>query len=470
MLKCDPNERTKYPVTLAGLPAEIEASLDGFTWGATYAGVVSSGTIVRIRPKLAFRNTTLPFDFDAVFGSFETIPDTTGPILSGALTAAGAELQVTLGGTLAAQDISAIAKWQVSVDGGAYTDIPNSASMTMPSTVLAATAGAHSYTVRAVDTLGNPSSESNAAAATVNAPADTTAPSLLGSLTLTPGNGQVGLDWQDATDAVGVTGYNVEYKRTADSSWTAFLPDPTSSSATPAGLTNGTPYDFRVQAYDAAGNTSAYLTGSATPTNMQTVTLTPIADGLIGNVAGGVNYGATATTWIGDAGGTAAMYRTLDKYDLSSLAGKTIASAKLQLFNHTAVHEGDAYPLSWTLNAHRVLRNWAESLYTSDVYTTGAPWSAPGCGGVGSDRAEAVSASGGNLGLAATNGFVDLTGTQLLTDIQNMINGLVANYGWIIISPTIESTPSVTDTAASGFYMKEHTEADKRPRLVVTCY
>ena len=92
---------------------------------------------------------------------------------------------------------------------------------------------------------------------------DDNAPVLSGTLTAIPGDTQVELDWSDATDDVGVTGYNVEYGSTVSYGYS--IPDVTVSSATLSGLVNGTVYYFRVRGYDAAGNASDWLSTSAIP-------------------------------------------------------------------------------------------------------------------------------------------------------------------------------------------------------------
>lgn len=84
--------------------------------------------------------------------------------ISGSLSAVAGANQVTLSGP-SAQPAGIVAKWQYNVDGGSYTDIPNSANNTMPSyVVLNQTAQQHIYGVRAVDAAGNASSAVTATA------------------------------------------------------------------------------------------------------------------------------------------------------------------------------------------------------------------------------------------------------------------------------------------------------------------
>lgn len=94
---------------------------------------------------------------------------------------------------------------------------------------------------------------------------DTTAPVLSGTLVVTDnGNGTVTLDWPDATDDVGVTGYDVEYG-TTDGYGSSVSPDPIASTCQITGLALGTLHYFRVRAYDAAANASDWITATATP-------------------------------------------------------------------------------------------------------------------------------------------------------------------------------------------------------------
>jgi phosphatidylinositol-3-phosphatase len=97
---------------------------------------------------------------------------------------------------------------------------------------------------------------------------DITPPSAPGGLTATAGDARVALNWNAASDNVGVTGYRV-YRRNSDGTWPAA---PTASTPaatrtfTDTGLTNGTAYMYRVTAIDAAGNQSVpSATASATP-------------------------------------------------------------------------------------------------------------------------------------------------------------------------------------------------------------
>ena len=91
--------------------------------------------------------------------------------------------------------------------------------------------------------------------------ADTTPPSVPGGLTATAVSGtQINLNWSAATDNVGVTGYYVYLNNVA-------LSTTTGTSFQHTGLTPGVTYNYRVSAYDAVPNHSAW---TATPVSATT--------------------------------------------------------------------------------------------------------------------------------------------------------------------------------------------------------
>jgi hypothetical protein len=103
-------------------------------------------------------------------------------------------------------------------------------------------------------------------------PADTTPPSAPSSLVATTAADRVGLSWTAATDDVGVAGYRLFrdgslVKATTDTSWT--------DTAVTAGVT----YSYRVEAYDAAGNSASSALVSATvPSPPPPVVQPPVTD------------------------------------------------------------------------------------------------------------------------------------------------------------------------------------------------
>jgi len=111
---------------------------------------------------------------------------------------------------------------------------------------------AYSMKVRARDAAGNWSPLSTALSVTTTAPAGDTSPptvptGLASSAITTTG---FTLTWTASTDAVGVTGYEVQRDGVP-------VATPTGTSATLTGLSASTTYSMKVRARDAAGNWSA---------------------------------------------------------------------------------------------------------------------------------------------------------------------------------------------------------------------
>jgi chitodextrinase len=131
----------------------------------------------------------------------------------------------------------------------------------------------YSYRVQAFDGSNNLSGFSNVASATTQSN-DTTPPTAPSNLSATAtSSSQINLAWTASTDNVGVTGYFVQ--RCAGSACTSFAQVASLSGTTTiysdTGLTASTPYSYRVQATDAAGNLSTFSnTASATTQSSDT--------------------------------------------------------------------------------------------------------------------------------------------------------------------------------------------------------
>jgi fibronectin type 3 domain-containing protein len=81
------------------------------------------------------------------------------------------------------------------------------------------------------------------------------------NLTVTAGNGQVGLSWSTSS---GATSYNVKRSTTSGGPYTT-IASPTTTSYTDTGLTNGTTYFYVVSAVNTAGESANSSQVSATP-------------------------------------------------------------------------------------------------------------------------------------------------------------------------------------------------------------
>jgi chitodextrinase len=226
----------------------------------------------------------------------------------------------------------------------------------------------YSYTVSAYDAAGNNSTQSSALSITTQASQqDTTPPTVptgLASMTTTSTSEQI--SWSPSTDNVGVTGYNVlrNGSQVGTSSATAY---------TDLELSPSTNYSYTVEAYDAAGNTSAQstalvittsapedVTPPSVPTNLSssnitqtTLTISWTASTDDTAVTGynilrnGTQLGTSATTSFNDSGLTAntTYTYTVEAYDAAS--NTSAQSTGLQVTTQSS--SGNA-PITMTAN------------------------------------------------------------------------------------------------------------------------
>jgi fibronectin type 3 domain-containing protein len=166
----------------------------------------------------------------------------------------------------------------------------------------------YSYRVRATDAVGNWSSYSSVATAVTAPPVDTTPPTSPSSLNaVAASSSQISLSWTASTDAIGVSGYQVERCQGAGCASFVQVATPSGTTYIDAQLATATNYSYRVRATDAAGNLSNYSNIASTTTfspptaglvaayGFETGTGTAVTDAS-GNGNSGVINGATWTT------------------------------------------------------------------------------------------------------------------------------------------------------------------------------
>ena len=217
-----------------------------------------------------------------VYGLEGPPPDIEAPGTPGNFAVTGTtQSSVSLGWTAATDNVG-VTGYRVSrgatvlatVPGLSYTDTGLSASTL------------YQYSVVALDAAGNASAAANTSGTTA---ADSSPPSVPGSLTGTPGNGIANLAWAASTDDGVVTGYRV-YRDSV------LLETVATTAFSDSGLTNGTAYTYEVRAVDSANNVS----------DPAVVVVTPRA---LGEAIMRVNVGSTESfldpeghTWIPDTG------------------------------------------------------------------------------------------------------------------------------------------------------------------------
>jgi chitodextrinase len=159
------------------------------------------------------------------------------------------------------------------------------------------------------------------------------------------------LEWDPATDNVGVVGYTV-YR---DGVSLGTVPA-TTTSFDDSGLTAATTYTYTVDAFDAADNHSAQSLGRAVTTDaastVQTATFGAAADAYVNEGSPNANYGAVTTI---RADGSP-LFNSYLRFDVSGLSG-TVQKATLRVFNNSTSSVGH--------RARSVADNsWSESAIT----------------------------------------------------------------------------------------------------------
>jgi chitodextrinase len=181
------------------------------------------------------------------------VPDTTPPTVPTGLTAtAVSSTQINLSWNASTDPDSAVTGYWVYLNN---VTLARTTGTSFQHTGL--TAGVtYNYRVSAYDASGNGSAwTATPVAVTIPVP-DTTPPTVPTGLTATAVSPtQINLSWIASTDNVGVTGYYVYLNDVA-------LARTTGTSFQHTGLSAGVTYNYRVSAYDAAGNGSAW---TATP-------------------------------------------------------------------------------------------------------------------------------------------------------------------------------------------------------------
>jgi len=281
--------------------------------------IESSGQEARFRTREHSNQPQL-----VVYGSSQPPPpDTTPPTPPGNLTAtAMSSSQINLGWT-ASTDNVAVTNYVVERDGNIVA-LPTGTSFSdtglTPSTT-------YSYVVTAIDAAMNESAPSNTANATTPASSDTTPPTAPTNLVANVASStQIDLTWNASTDNFGVTNYRV--KRGG-----AVVAQPTSPNHSDTGLTPSTSYSYVVTAVDAAGNESAAsnTANASTPSGGGggPFNLNPVVDSHVRQERPSNNYGTNSNLRVNSDGSDVRI--TYLKFDLSSLAGQTLATARLRL-------------------------------------------------------------------------------------------------------------------------------------------
>jgi hypothetical protein len=179
---------------------------------------------------------------------------------------------------------------------------------------------------------------------------------------------------------------------------------------------------------------------------MTTVVLSPTGDTYIDGNNATTNYGTATTMYINNYSPNPAD-QSLIKFDLSTLAGKSIVSATLGIY----IDAGGAN----TCTLYRVLRAWTETGATYNKYDGTNNWGTAGCKNTSTDRSNtslgslvlsagagaytcALDAAEFALLVASNNGFIIVPGGSADTNrqISTRENGTPANRPTLTVSYT----------------------------------
>ena len=275
--------------------------------------------------------------------------------------------------------------------GGSWTELPDAVQSTATSvTITGLTNGtAHEVQVRAGNSVGDgpwSASASGTPVASVSAPSAPPAP------TLTAGDGQLGVSWTAPSDnGAAIDDYDVRY-RPSGGSWTE-LPDSvksTATSATIAGLTNGTAYEVQVRAGNSVGDGPWSASASGTPVASASAPSAPPAPALT------AGDGRLGVSWTAPSDNGA----TIDDYDVRYRTGggswtelpDTVKSTATSV-TITGLTNGTAYEVQVRAGNSVGDGPWSASATGTPVASASAP-SAP--------SAPALTAGDGQLGVSWT--------------------------------------------------------------------
>jgi hypothetical protein len=181
-------------------------------------------------------------------------------------------------------------------------------------------------------------------------------------------------------------------------------------------------------------------------------------DSLIANNAVTTNYGTNALIYIGESYSSSVIWRGLIEFDLSPISPTAIISSATL----TLKIEGDDSNNARDFNLYRILRDWNEAQVTWNSWKTSNTWTTAGCASNGNDAdlttiwATASLSASESTGTAANFVFTSAG----ISELQKIINGTYANYGWLIKAATENNDAYSFDSSSS-------TTSANRPKLVI---
>lgn len=278
------------------------------------------------------------------------------------------------------------------------------------------------YRIRAYDAAGNFSSYSSIASSTTAA--ETTPPSVPGTLSASAASGtQANLSWGASTDSGGsnLSGYKIERCQGSGCSGFAQIAVTASTSYPDTTLSSAVTYQYRVRAYDGAGNNSGY-SNTVAVTTPDTVAPT-VPSGL---AAAAPSSNSVNLTWTGSTDNVAVTgYRV---YRGGSQIGTTSGTS----YTDSGVVGSTAY--SYTVSAYDAAGNNSGSSNTATVTTPDTI--APGVPtGLSASAASATQVSLSWNAVSDTGGS-GLAGYRIYRGGVHIANSGATSYSDTTVSPS----------------------------------
>ena len=399
------------------------------------------------------------------------------PFPPSALTATAADAEVTLSWDAPASDRGAaitgyMIEHSLMVDFSSPTTATTAAAATSH-TVSGLTNGTlYYFRVAAVNSVGTsayyPGASGTAVSATPAAIPD--APS---ALTAMAANAEVTLSWTAAASDGGatITGYIVEYD--TDMNFLSPTPETTAAAATShtvTGLTNGTPYYFRVAAVNAAG-TSAYYPGATDAAVSATPATVPSPPSALTAMAADA---AVTLNWTAPSGnGGAAITGYMIEHDTDMNFSSTPVTTAAAATSHTVSGLTNATPYYFRVAAVNAAGTGAYYPGATDAAVTATPVAAPvvssftpEMGAVG----EAVMITGTGFSTTATENTVVFLGAEGDADNAAATVSAATAASLTVSVPSTAQTGKISvmvgtaaDTSAASFTVTGTTPAPAAP-------
>lgn len=176
-------------------------------------------------------------------------------------------------------------------------------------------------------------------------------------------------------------------------------------------------------------------------------------DTYMNNAATTTNYGTNAALNIGEAPGAAAIYRSLLKFDYSSIP----SNASGLTANHSLWHIGAYSSATRIIRIYRQLRAWVEAEATWNVYATATNWGTAG----GFNASDCEQTDVGSLSQNVSESAGEKVWVLTIASIQPMWNGTFTNMGFLMKADSESGDQH-------DYRSSDYATAGNRPKQVIT--